>query len=72
MLPTVKQVHVARGSFPHWRVDAPTQRHQPPVRCGDDVRVQAAAAIQSAQSIDVLPLRARKAVVHADNVRDGP
>lgn len=71
MLPTVEQVHVARKPFPHWRVDAPTQRHQAPVRCGDDVRVQAASAIESPRSIDVLPLRARK-VVAAGTVRDGP
>ncbi len=71
MLPTVEQAHVPRTSFPRWRVAAPTSQHSPALR-GDDLRVQAAAEVRSARSMSFLPLRARKAVVVAGSVRDGP
>lgn len=71
MLPTVEQVHVARRSFPRWRVDARTQPHAT-ARGGDEMRVQAAATVRGAWSMCFLPLRARKAVIEAGSVRDGP
>lgn len=70
MLSTVEQVHTVRKSFPHWRVDARAQ-HSLALR-GDDIRVLAVAAVESARSTNFLPLRARKAVVAAGSVRDGP
>lgn len=71
MLPTVEQVDPARKSFPRRRVDA---RTQPPAtaRAGDETRVLAAASARGAWPISSLPLRARKAVVEAGSVRDGP
>lgn len=70
MLSTLEQFRLARTPFPHWRVDARDQHS--PVRCGDDGRVQAMAAVESARSTYFLPLRARKAVIAAGSVRDGP
>ncbi len=71
MLPTVEQVHVARKSFPRWRVDARTQP-PPTARTGDKTRVLAAAPARGAWPMSSLPLRARKAVVEGGSVRDGP
>lgn len=70
MLSTLEQFRLARTPFPHWRVDARAQHS--PVRWGDDGRVQAVAAVESARSTNFLSLRARKAVVAAGSVRDGP
>ncbi len=86
MLPTVEQARVAWKSFPRWRVDARVQQHSPSLRGVDvrvqvaaapslrgvDVRVQVAAAVESTRSTYFLPMRARKAVVAAGSVRDGP
>lgn len=71
MLPTVEQVHVARKLFASWRVDACANQHRPAI-CGDDLRVLAAAAVVRARSLHVQPVRTRKAVVDAGQVRDGP
>lgn len=72
MLPTVEQVHVAWTSFPRRRVDASRQQHSP-ARAGDDVlRVLAADAVRGAWSMSSPSLRARKAVMVAGSVRDGP
>lgn len=71
MLPTVEQADVPRESFLRWRVAAPTSQHSPAPR-GDDLRVQAAATVRGTWSMCFLPLRARKAVVDAGSVRDGP
>jgi hypothetical protein len=68
VVPTVEQCDTARESFPRWRVDARDQHSL--VLWGDDVRVLGAA--ESARSTHFLPLRARKAVVAAGSVRDGP
>ena len=70
MLPTVEQVHVARTSFPRWRVDARTQSPAT-ARAGDGLRVLVAAPVRGTWPMSFLPLRARKAVV-AGSVRDGP
>jgi len=71
VLPTVEQVHVARRSFPRWRVDARTQPHAT-ARRGDEMRVLVAAPVRGTWPTSFLPLRARKAVVVAGSVRDGP
>ena len=71
MLPTVEQAHVPRNSFPRRRVAAPTAQHSRAPR-GDNLRLQAAAQVGSTRSMSFLPLRARKAVVEAGSVRDGP
>jgi hypothetical protein len=71
VLPTVEQARVAWKSFPRWRVDARVQQHSPSLR-GGDVRVQVAAAVESARSMYFLSMRARKAVMAAGSVRDGP
>lgn len=70
MLSTVEQVHTVRKSFPHWRVDAGAQRSL--ALRGDDIRVLAVAASESTRPTNSLSLRARKAVVTAGSVRDGP
>lgn len=73
MLPTVEQAHVPRKSFPCWRVDALTQPHDTSREVDAVVRVQAAAAeVRATRSLSFLPLRARKAVMAAGSVRDGP
>lgn len=71
MLPTVEQLHVEREPFPHRRVDALPQQHSP-VLGVTALRVQVAAAVLSVRSMSFLPLRARKVVVDAGSVRDGP
>lgn len=71
MLPTVEQVHVVRESFPRRRVDAFTQQ-QPLALGGDALRVQGADPVRGVRSLSFLPLRARKVVVAAGSVRDGP
>lgn len=71
MLPTVEQVHVAWRSFPRRRVAAFAQQHSPAL-CGDDFRVHAAVEVESTRSRYFLSLRARKAVMVAGSVRDGP
>ncbi len=71
MLPTVEQVHVARTSFPRWRVDARTQPHVT-AHGGDEMRVLVAAPVRGTRPTSFLPLQARKAVVDAGSVRDGP
>jgi hypothetical protein len=71
VLPTVEQVHEARKQFLRWRVDARAQRRSPSTQ-GDDLRVWSAAGSESSRSQNFLPLRARKAVIEAGQVRDGP
>lgn len=71
MLPTIKQVHLARKSIPRRRVDARTKPPATP-RADDEMRVLAAALARGAWPMSSLPLRARKAVVEAGSVRDGP
>jgi hypothetical protein len=70
VLPTVEQVHVARKSFPRWRVDARNQLHSPATR-GDDLRILSVEPSESSRSTYFLPLRVRKAVIEAGQVRDG-
>lgn len=72
MLPTVEQLHVEREPFPHRRVDALPQQQHSPVLGVTALRVQVAAAVLSVRSMSFLPLRARKVVVDAGSVRDGP
>lgn len=71
MLPTVWQRHATSQSFPRRRVDAYPQLDSL-MRGGDGLRVQVAVAVRGARSRSFLPLRARKAVMDAGNVRDGP
>ena len=71
MLPTVEQAHVARTLFPRWRVDAPTQPHVT-ARGGAEMRVPVAGPVRAPRPTSFLPLQARKAVVDAGSVRDGP
>lgn len=71
MLPTVEQAHRARKSFRLRRVDARTEPHAT-ARGGDEMRVLVAAPARGTWPTNFLPLRARKAVVDAGSVRDGP
>jgi hypothetical protein len=70
VLPTVRQIYATLTSCPRRRVDASTPRHALASSGGDLLGVQ--AEVESARSMYFLPLRARKAVVVAGQVRDGP
>lgn len=72
MLPTVRQIYAMRTACPRRRVDTSTPRHALASSGGDLLGVQAGAEVESARSMYFLPLRARKAVVVAGQVRDGP
>lgn len=61
-----------RGSHSLPRVSRLAGRTTSPARGRNAARVQVAAAIASARSMFFLLLRARKAVVAAGSVRDGP
>lgn len=71
MLPTVEQAHAVRGPFPRRRVDAFAPQLSSVAGFGA-LRVLMAAPARGARPMSFLPLRARKAVVEAGSVRDGP